>query len=154
MKVSMDMPYGELRDTVRDGIENYFKTDLGRPEILNRIGENIVVYDFIRKDSDIPRQILGLRLTKIEDGLAENKNIVLEVSNEAKNQLLEKAKDNLENGGRGIGNIVESMFVNPLSRFIFDHRDQLLTDPGTVKKLEVIRIKEEEYAYSVECSIS
>lgn len=36
--------------------------------------------------------------------------------------LKAKAVANLDNGGRGIGNIVESMFVNPLSRYMFDHK--------------------------------
>ncbi|MBO4548862.1 MAG: ATP-dependent Clp protease ATP-binding subunit, partial [Abditibacteriota bacterium] len=35
-----EMPYEEVRRQVREGIENYFKLQLGRPEILNRIGEN------------------------------------------------------------------------------------------------------------------
>ena len=28
---------------------------------------------------------------------------------------------NLSNGARGIGNIVESMLINPLSRYLFDN---------------------------------
>ena len=32
---------------VRAGIEKHFKSVLNRPEILNRIGENIIVFDFI-----------------------------------------------------------------------------------------------------------
>ncbi len=49
-KVSSDMSYPEVQKAVRHGIERYFKQQLGRPEILNRIGENIVVFDFIRED--------------------------------------------------------------------------------------------------------
>ena len=45
-KVTYDMTYEEVQKNVRKGIENYFKLQLGRPEILNRIGENIVVFDF------------------------------------------------------------------------------------------------------------
>ena len=33
---------------MRTEIERHFKTVLNRPEILNRIGDNIVVFDFIR----------------------------------------------------------------------------------------------------------
>ncbi|MFR6344514.1 MAG: hypothetical protein ACLUO4_06765 [Christensenellales bacterium] len=29
---------------------------------------------------------------------------------------------NLENGGRGIGNIVESLLINPLARYMFDEQ--------------------------------
>ncbi len=152
--VSMDLPYEELRDTIRHEIEEYFGKKLGRPEILNRIGENIVVFDFIRKDSDIPRQILSARIEKIQEGISQNKGIVLSVSEEARRQLLTKAESNLINGGRGIGNIVESMLVNPLSRFIFDHRDELALNTETKKKIEVQRINGDRVPYSAECRIS
>ena len=35
--------------------------------------------------------------------------------------LRTKAVANLDNGGRGIGNIVESLLINPLSRYLFDN---------------------------------
>lgn len=41
--VTPDMDYPEVQKKVRQAIEDYFKLELGRPEILNRIGENIVV---------------------------------------------------------------------------------------------------------------
>ena len=44
--VTSDMPYQEMSVRVREAIEDYFKLQLGRPEILNRIGENIVVFDY------------------------------------------------------------------------------------------------------------
>ena len=34
--------------------------------------------------------------------------------------LVSKAIDNLGNGGRGIGNIVESLLIDPLSHYMFD----------------------------------
>ena len=34
--------------------------------------------------------------------------------------LVSKAIANLGNGGRGIGNIVESLLIDPLSRYLFD----------------------------------
>ena len=36
-------------------------------------------------------------------------------------QLEKAAMENLENGGRGIGNQVENLVINPLSRWLFDH---------------------------------
>ena len=41
INVTQDMPYEEVAMKVRSAIEDYFKLELGRPEILNRIGENI-----------------------------------------------------------------------------------------------------------------
>ena len=49
--VSIEMPYEEMSKKIRQAIENYFKINLGRPEILNRIGENIVVYDYAIKNN-------------------------------------------------------------------------------------------------------
>ena len=99
--------------------EAYFKHELGRPEILNRIGDNIVVFDFIR--DDIAGEIIASQIRKIRTNLAVEKGITLNVADGAKRLLKYKASGNLENGGRGIGNIVETYLINPLSCYIFDY---------------------------------
>ena len=110
--------YGEISRKVKDAIEEYFKYDLGRPEILNRIGENIVIFDFIRPET--AKLILDSQIEKIIMNLWVEKNIKLTISEEARETLLKKACSNLKNGGRGIGNVVEDALINPLSRFLFD----------------------------------
>ena len=35
--------------------------------------------------------------------------------------LTDNALNNLQNGGRGIGNVVENLLINPLSRYLFDN---------------------------------
>ena len=50
-------PYEEVERKIRTSIEDHFKFRLSRPEILNRIGDNIVVFNFISPDA--ARQILG-----------------------------------------------------------------------------------------------
>ena len=117
--VTMDMPYSEVKTKVRSAIEDYFKLELGRPEILNRIGENIVVFDYIRKDA--AEQILKAQVNKIVSRLREQKNIHIRIEDFAYNSLQEAATFDLSNGGRGIGNQVESLLINPLSRWLFDN---------------------------------
>lgn len=117
--VTSDLPYAEVQKRVREGIEKYFKLWLGRPEILNRIGENIIVFDFIREN--VAGQILDSLLGRIHGNLQADKGISLEISEKVHGRLLEDVLGNLDNGGRGIGNIVENLFVNPLSRYMFDH---------------------------------
>jgi ATP-dependent Clp protease ATP-binding subunit ClpA len=117
--VSREMSYAETQSKVKSAIEDYFKLELGRPEILNRIGENIVVFDFIRPET--AKLILDSQLNKITLSLASEKNINISLSDESRETLLNSATGNLQNGGRGIGNIVESQFVNPLSRYMFDN---------------------------------
>ena len=115
----MDMPYPEVQARVRSAIEDYFKLELGRPEILNRIGENIVVFDYIRKEAaDL---ILQAQVNKITRNLREQKNISVRIEDFAYKSLEEAATFDLSNGGRGIGNQVESLLINPLSRWLFDN---------------------------------
>lgn len=117
--VTEDMPYAEMSVRVREAIEDYFKTQLGRPEILNRIGENIVVFDYIRPD--VAKLILTSQINKIIRNLSAEKRIELSISENAMVTLTEQALNNLQNGGRGIGNVVENLLINPLSRFLFDN---------------------------------
>lgn len=116
--VTIDMPYDTVAHNVRAAIEDHFKLRLGRPEILNRIGENVVVFDFIRPD--VAWDILHSRLMKMRSGLAEEKNIMLDWRPEVEEKLYEQACRNLVNGGRGIMNVVENAWINPISRFLFD----------------------------------
>ena len=117
--VTMDMPYSEVQTKVRSAIEDYFKLELGRPEILNRIGENIVVFDYIRREA--AEKILESQVNKIISRLREQKNIQVRIEDFAYKGLEEAATFDLSNGGRGIGNQVESLLINPLSRWLFDH---------------------------------
>ena len=116
--VTPDMEYSVVQQKVRQAIEDYFKLELGRPEILNRIGENIVVFDFIRPE--VAKLILDSQVSKIVKSMATEKGIELVITEKAHSVLVSKALDNLGNGGRGIGNIVESLLINPLARYLFD----------------------------------
>lgn len=89
------------------------------PEILNKICENIVVFDFIR--SDLSKLILNSQIEKIRKNINTEKYIELTISDKAIKILENKLLENLDNGVLGIENIVESLLINPLSRYIFDN---------------------------------
>lgn len=144
--VTSDMTYDQVQDKVRRGIEDYFKLQLGRPEILNRIGENIVVFDFIREN--VADEILTSQINKIINRLAMDKNITLSLSDIAIQTLRKKAIDNLDNGGRGIGNIVESLLINPLSRYMFDN--ELFANC----EIKINNINAEKAPYTLTCEKS
>lgn len=137
--VSQDMPYADVQAKVREAIEEYFKLELGRPEILNRIGENIIVFDFIRPE--VAKLILDAQLNKIIQNLQADKHIKLIVSQHVRQVLLRTAQDNLSNGGRGIGNIVESMLINPLARFLFDNA----VPANTSVTIEEIQVQQSQF---------
>lgn len=142
--VDPDMNYDQLSKRITSSIKNYFKLKLGRPEILNRIGDNFVVFDFIRREA--AEQILASQLEKIESSIKNTHSIDISVSSKAYSFLLDRSLGNLENGGRGIGNVVEKNFINPLSRYIFDN-------DISGGKIEVISITENEKSSDLECMI-
>ncbi|MET3591809.1 energy-coupling factor transporter ATP-binding protein EcfA2 [Mesorhizobium shonense] len=115
--VSLDEPYETVAAKVREEIERHFKLVLNRPEILNRIGRNIIVFDFIRRP--VAEQIFD----QIVSGLLEHTKSLgcaVTVSEDAYSALRELCLQDLTNGGRGIRNMVEAHLANPLSRALFD----------------------------------
>lgn len=122
--VTMDMDFPQVERRVRSAIEEYFKLELGRPELLNRIGENIVVFDFIRREAG--EAILHAQVEKIIRRMEEQKGIRITITQEAYAHLQQAALEDLSNGGRGVGNQVEALLINPLSRWLFDH--EVLSD--------------------------
>jgi ATP-dependent Clp protease ATP-binding subunit ClpA len=127
LNVEPNTPFAEVQERVRKAIEEHFKLRLNRPELLNRIGDNIVVFDFIRRD--VGQQIFEKMLTNIWRRISEEHSVQVELSREAKQTLQELCLSDLSNGGRGIGNQLEACLVNPLSRVLFERapesRDRL-----------------------------
>jgi ATP-dependent Clp protease ATP-binding subunit ClpA len=117
LNVSPQEPYEAVKQKVESEIERHFKFVLNRPEILNRMGENIIVFDFIRED--IAGQIFE---QMVASTLADMKAQELHVSMtlEAMSSLRALCLADLSNGGRGIRNQLEAHLLNPLARALFD----------------------------------
>lgn len=111
--------YETVEKNVREEIGNYFKFKLSRPELLNRIGDNIVVFNFIIPE--VAAVIFDGMLKNIARRLFEEFKIQLSFTPPIHQQLLKRCTHDLSNGGRGIGNQLESTFINPLSRAMFEH---------------------------------
>jgi hypothetical protein len=105
---------------VRGAIQDYFKFRLSRPEILNRIGDNIVVFGFIGKE--IAAQIFDGMLANVVARVRNEHKVELAIQDHVRARLRDLCTRDLSNGGRGIGNQLESLFVNPLSRALFGFR--------------------------------
>lgn len=111
--------YETVEKNVREEIGNYFKFKLSRPELLNRIGDNIVVFNFITPD--VAATIFDGMLKNIARRLYEEFKVQLSITPQVHQQLLKRCTHDMSNGGRGIGNQLESSFINPLSRAMFEH---------------------------------
>jgi hypothetical protein len=115
--VSPEDPYEEVEGKIRTAIEEHFKFKLARPEILNRIGDNIVVFNFIGLSSG--RQILNGMISNVVARVKAEHKLELGISTAAMSRIEAWCLKDLSNGGRGIGNRLESILVNPLSRALF-----------------------------------
>jgi ATP-dependent Clp protease ATP-binding subunit ClpA len=110
-------PFEDMQGKVRGEIERHFKLEIGRPELLNRIGENIIVFDFIRQD--VARDILSAMLARVLEDVRAEQNVEIAIAPGARAALAELCLADLSNGGRGVRNQVEVHFVNPLARAAF-----------------------------------
>ncbi|MEN0011873.1 MAG: AAA family ATPase [Solirubrobacteraceae bacterium] len=115
--VTRTTPREEAHERIREAITDHFTRHLGRPELLNRLGDGIVVFDFI--DEDTGRRILDLMLRNVVARVEREYGATLIVGPDALATLTDLAIANLDNGGRGIGTVLESALVNPLSRHLF-----------------------------------
>jgi ATP-dependent Clp protease ATP-binding subunit ClpB len=111
-------PYELVEARVRGAIGDHFKYRLSRPEILNRIGDNIVVFNFI--GPEVGAQIFAGMLMNVVKRVREEHHLNLEIPEPVRARLLTLCTADLSNGGRGIGNALESVFINPLARALFE----------------------------------
>jgi energy-coupling factor transporter ATP-binding protein EcfA2 len=111
----------QLDEHVRWHVSRHFTKELRRPEILNRLGDNIVVFDFIR--GNVAGQILALFVRNTIERVNELHGIGVTLSDRARETLWRECCSDLSMGGRGIGHRVESVFTNPLARQIFLNDD-------------------------------
>jgi ATP-dependent Clp protease ATP-binding subunit ClpA len=118
VNVSPEDSFADVREKVRAEIEHHFKTVLNRPEILNRIGDNILVFDFIRPS--IADEIFDAMVARVLSDVAVNQHIDIALDEPSRAQLQELCLADLSNGGRGIRNKVETHLVNPLARAFFE----------------------------------
>lgn len=89
---------------------------------MNRIGDNILVFDFIRPE--IADEIFAGMVDGVLTDIASSQGIRMTIDADPRAQLRTLCLTDLSNGGRGIRNKVEAHLVNPLARALFDQNAQ------------------------------
>ena len=109
-------PYQNVHDVVQAEIKRFFTEGLQRPEILNRIGKNIVVFNFLSPEAAV--EVMHDQLARLLSAAATRREFHLEVSAELVRalELRVQVPGVLAEGGRGVKNLLEDALVNPLSR--------------------------------------
>ncbi len=113
--------HDELQAKVTSAVHDYFRTTLRRPELVSRIGQNIVVFDFLSPAS--AAKIFGAILDRVLDTIHRRHGTRVDISEEARAKLRSLCIHDYFDGGRGIGNRIETHFINPLARHLFERED-------------------------------
>lgn len=124
--------YNEVQEHYKKEVQNHFVQKLGRPEIFNRLGNNILVFDLLR-----PSYIRGIYakfMRNLEASASAHRyKLVYEVSNggttenPAESALcqwivdLMQDRTNLLYGGRRIRVQMEEKIEQPLAGWVFDN---------------------------------
>lgn len=127
-------PYRELARTVKRNVKHHFEAVVGRPELMNRIGGNVVVFGFITEET--AGRILDLQIGNIRRQLAAEHHLHLQLAPGARAQLATYCTRDLWNGGRGVGMVLETHLLNPLACELFDRS---AVDPGTTVLVREVR---------------
>ncbi len=133
--VVRDAAGNESRETIKPGkspeeigklvelaMNNSFK-----PEFLGRIGDNVVIFNFI--DDDTARMIMESKVRQVNEHARDVAGRDVVAGDDVLDLLANRCAEDAvkEKGGRGIGNLVESAYLNPLSNYIFS----LKSDEGS-----------------------
>ncbi|WP_377477398.1 MAG: AAA family ATPase [Microcoleus anatoxicus] len=120
---------GNANDFSWEQVENHFRTEvdwhftsrIGRAELLNRLGDNIVVFDLLRPD--FVEAIGDKFLKQLSECALEKYRLTLKFLPSTLNVLRQKMErgDNLLFGGRRIKSLLESLVERPLNTWIFDN---------------------------------
>ncbi|MEM1384472.1 MAG: AAA family ATPase [Pseudomonadota bacterium] len=106
-----------LQEKLLRAVGDHFRFELKRPELMNRLGQNIVPFEFINSQS--AGVIFNAVLKRVINAVKEEQGIDVLLTDEAKDTLMGLCTFELIDGGRGIGNRIESNFINPLARLLF-----------------------------------
>ncbi|MFD0854651.1 AAA family ATPase, partial [Actinomadura adrarensis] len=139
--ITPGMTYDEIERRIKDAVATHFTEVLNRPELLNRFGDNIVVFDFI--GAEAAQKIFDMQLANICRRVADEHRLTLSVKGEPLDTLREWCTSELDKGGRGIGMALESCFVNPLARALFDRElkpDEKITVTGIRSEGSIVHL--------------
>lgn len=140
-EVSSNMNNMEVKKQFVKKVKNHFIEVLGRPELLNRIGDNIVPFNFI-DDPKVFIEIAKIKFKTIEDFVKERYGATIILDDEDKIFHSIALKAGKQNGGRGLLNVMEADIIDRLSKFIFERSDilrnhEILIKPFYPEKPEI-----------------
>ena len=118
-----------------EAVRRHFRDEMKRPELLNRIGEaNILPFNFLT-DETVLLKILQAKLKPLRDKLAERWKIDLEFENQDAALRTVMSGFSVENGGRGVANLLNERIIEPLAKMLFKEDEADLRGAKVVVKV-------------------
>lgn len=130
-------PYEEVDAHFRSEVNWYFTSRIGRAELLNRLGDSIVVFDLLR--SDYVSRIGEKFLRQLAESARDKHQIRLMFTASVLQTLRQRMEEN-ENllfGGRRIKTLLETLVERPLNRWVFQTYPDLTHLSGKVLKVSL-----------------
>lgn len=122
----------EIANKFIEEVSRYFNKELGRPELLGRIGKNnIVPFNFI-KDPDLSRKIARSKLQPIKNIIKEKFQLDLNFDDEEKFIEFVLGGADSNKGGRDILNSINDRLLDDIAMYLFNNKD-VLNDIGSSK---------------------
>ncbi|ALA97031.1 ATP-dependent Clp protease regulatory subunit [Spiroplasma kunkelii CR2-3x] len=117
-EVDDNLSFLEIEKQFIQKVSDHFRTELKRPELLGRIGNNIIPFNFI-KDINFKAKLITQKLQPIQTAVWEKYKIKLEFMDlpQILPIIIQDADD--KKGGRDLLNSIEKHVVDGLSSFIF-----------------------------------
>ncbi|WP_157979613.1 AAA family ATPase [Kribbella monticola] len=114
-------PYDQVESKVRAEVNRHFTSVLKRPEILNRIGDNILVFDYLSEQT--ARDLLKDKVDTLSRTVKARRDVEVRFGVQVLSELgdIVAGEEVRQFGGRGVKNVVESRLVNPLGRELLEH---------------------------------
>jgi ATP-dependent Clp protease ATP-binding subunit ClpA len=120
-----DLPYEDLQVHFRNEVKDFFVNHLGRPEILNRIGEdNILVFNFLNNDS-VKDQIIQKQVQNLATYLSEKFHVAIKLTPVFCEVLKHHPNGFKRNGARGVRNLLRKLVLDKIAVDIFTRGDEL-----------------------------
>lgn len=118
-----------VRQAFLGQVRDHFVHQMKRPELLNRIGDNIVPFNFITVPGFLAN-IARSKLAPLRRKLSEKygiRNLVFKDETAAMEAIAATTETRM--GGRGVLNQLSTCLIDPLAEFLFDYGD----DPGYLR---------------------
>ncbi len=120
--------YPAVREHFTERVRNYFMQPkphgLGRPELLNRFGDNILVFDVLRPD--YIRAICRKFLAALANAARDRQRLTIEFPAGGVEAMIEALMrgdpKNLRMGGRQVRTLLEARVLKPLNRHVFEQQ--------------------------------